>query len=114
MEIYPIDIAIHLVNIAILYIILRVLVWNPVSSFMKQRSDRVKGEQQKAEGLMAEAEKKNKEYDELLKNARTEGESSPSRSLKGSAGRHRRRRSTLSTLPAPTFWSWAARWPKGS
>ena len=74
MEIYPIDIAIHLVNIAILYIILRVLVWNPVSSFMKQRSDRVKGQQQKAEGLMAEAEKKNKEYDELLKNARTEGE----------------------------------------
>ena len=42
MEIYPIDIAIHLVNIAILYIILRVLVWNPVSSFMKQRSDRVR------------------------------------------------------------------------
>ena len=34
MELYPIDIAIHVVNIIILYVILRALLWKPVKAFM--------------------------------------------------------------------------------
>ena len=34
MELYPIDIAIHLVNILVLYILLRVLIWKQVRKFM--------------------------------------------------------------------------------
>ena len=40
MELYPIDMAIHLVNILVLYILLRVLIWKPVHKFMLgRRSD---------------------------------------------------------------------------
>ena len=41
MELYPIDIAIHLVNILVLYILLRVLIWKPVHKFMLGREERV-------------------------------------------------------------------------
>ena len=41
MELYPIDIAIHLVNILVLYVLLRVLIWKPVRQFMAGREERV-------------------------------------------------------------------------
>lgn len=37
MELYPIDIAIHLLNIIVLYVLLRLLVWKPVRKFMAGR-----------------------------------------------------------------------------
>ena len=43
MELYPIDIAIHLVNIGVLYVLLRVLVWKPVVAFMAAREARIAG-----------------------------------------------------------------------
>ena len=66
MELYPIDLAIHLVNIVVLYILLRVLVWKPVRKFMAARQDRVQAEMDRASQLQAEAEKSKADYDARL------------------------------------------------
>ena len=66
MELYPIDIAIHLVNIVILYILLRVLIWKPVRKFMSARQERVQQEMDLAKQLQAEAEKIKADYDSRL------------------------------------------------
>ena len=48
MELYPIDIAIHVVNIIILYVILRALLWKPVKAFMADREARIKDQMDQA------------------------------------------------------------------
>jgi len=62
MEIYPLDIAIHLVNIVIFYLIVRLLVYKPVRKFMDARTARVQGEKDEAKRLMDEAQKAQAEY----------------------------------------------------
>ncbi len=66
MELYPIDLAIHLVNIVVLYILLRVLVWKPARKFMAARQERVQKEMDQARQLQAEAEKAKADYDARL------------------------------------------------
>jgi len=63
MQLYPIDLAIHLVNIGILYVLLRVLVWKPVTKFMAARQDRIQAEMDQARQLQAEAEQVKANYD---------------------------------------------------
>ncbi len=74
MELYPIDLAIHLVNIVVLYILLRVLVWKPVRKFMAARQDRVQAEMDQAAQLRAEAEQSKADYDAKLADARAQVE----------------------------------------
>ena len=66
MELYPIDIAIHLVNILVLYVLLRVLIWKPVRQFMAGREKRVAAQMEQARTLQAEAEKIKADYDARL------------------------------------------------
>ena len=66
MELYPIDIAIHLVNILVLYLLLRVLIWKPVRQFMAGREERVAAQMEQARALQAEAEKIKADYDSRL------------------------------------------------
>ena len=66
MELYPIDIAIHLVNIVVLYILLRALLWKPVRKFMAARADRVQQEMDQAKALQAKAEQAKADYDSRL------------------------------------------------
>ena len=66
MELYPIDIAIHLVNIVVLYILLRVLIWKPVRKFMAARADRVQQEMDQAKRLQNEAEQAKADYNNRL------------------------------------------------
>ena len=66
MDIHPIDIAIHLVNILIIYGLLRVLIWKPVTAFMAARTERVQKEMAEARRLQTEAEKVKADYDARL------------------------------------------------
>ena len=66
MDIHPIDIAIHLVNILVLYVLLRVLIWKPVRQFMAGREERVAAQMEQARALQAEAEKIKADYDARL------------------------------------------------
>ena len=69
MELYPIDIAIHVVNIIILYVILRALLWKPVKAFMADREARIKDQMDQAARLQQEAGQSKAEYDRRLSEA---------------------------------------------
>lgn len=38
MELYPLDIVIHIINIAVLYFLLRMLLYRPISNYLQARS----------------------------------------------------------------------------
>ena len=69
MELYPIDIAIHLVNIVVLYLLLRLLVWKPVRKFMAQRENRIQEQMDQAEQMQAQAKQQRDDYDSRLAQA---------------------------------------------
>ena len=66
MELYPIDIAIHLVNILVLYILLRVLIWKPVRKFMLDRENRIQSQLDDAAQLKKDAEQTKQDYDHRM------------------------------------------------
>ena len=66
MELYPIDIAIHLVNILVLYILLRVLIWKPVRKFMLDRENRIQSQLDDATQLKKDAEQTKQDYDRRM------------------------------------------------
>ena len=66
MELYPIDIAIHLVNILVLYLLLRVLIWKPVRKFMVDRENRIQAQLDNAAQLKEAAEKTKQDYDQRM------------------------------------------------
>lgn len=55
MEFHPIDIALHLVNIAVLYALLRMWVFKPVQKFLAARQERVTAQMADAEEKQAAA-----------------------------------------------------------
>ncbi len=56
MGIDPLDIVIHIINIVVLFILLRVLLYKPVKKFLDARKARVAGELADAERAKSEAE----------------------------------------------------------
>ncbi len=66
MELYPIDIAIHLLNIIVLYVLLRLLVWKPVRKFMANREERIQSQLDQAKKAQAEAQASEAEYKQKL------------------------------------------------
>lgn len=69
MEIYPLDIVIHIINIVIFYLILRLLLFKPVRKFMSQREQRIQSQLDEAERMKKEAEAIQAEYDGKLAEA---------------------------------------------
>lgn len=66
MELHPVDILINIVNIAVLFILLRFILWKPVNKYLSTRAERVKGELEDAESKRFEAEALKKEYSDDL------------------------------------------------
>ena len=60
------QILLHLANFAILFFGLYILLYKPVVDFMKKREEQYKELDEKAEGKLAEAENKEKEYSDRL------------------------------------------------
>lgn len=69
MELYPIDLAIHIVNIIVLYVLLRLLLFKPVCKFMKEREQRIQAQLDDAAAKQAAVEQEQKEYAEKLSSA---------------------------------------------
>ncbi len=74
MEINLLDIVINIINIVVLYILLRVLLYKPVSKFMRQRTERVENELRQAEALRAEAADEKADYAVRLAHADEEAQ----------------------------------------
>ena len=56
MELYPIDLAIHIVNLVVLFLILKTLLFQPVRKFMAAREAQIQSQLQAAEAAKAQAE----------------------------------------------------------
>lgn len=74
MQINPLDIAIHLINIVVLYALLRLLLYKPVSKFMAGRTARIEKQLADAAQAQADAAQKKDSYDALLHNADSEAQ----------------------------------------
>jgi len=68
MELHPVDIIISLINIVVLFILLRLILWKHVIRFLAEREGRVKGEMDDAEKRRLEAEALHSEYDKKIEN----------------------------------------------
>ena len=66
MELHPVDIVISIINIAVLFILLRLILWKYVISFLSKRSERIKSEMDSASKSRLEAEALNTEYRKKL------------------------------------------------
>ena len=62
MDFHPIDIVISIINITVLFILLRLILWKHIDRFLQARSERVKSELADVEKLRADAEALKKEY----------------------------------------------------
>ena len=66
MDFHPEDVIISLINIIVLFILLRVILWKHVIRFLGERATRVRNEMDDAEKSRAEAESLRSQYDEKL------------------------------------------------
>ena len=74
MEINPLEIAIHMVNIVVLYLLLRTLVYRPVRKFMQERAQRVQKQLDEAEQTHQQAEALKTEYQQKLAQAEAQAQ----------------------------------------
>lgn len=66
------DLIINIINIIVLFIIVRTLAYKPVKKFLDARKERIDSEKREADKALCEAEKKSSEYDVLIKNSKAE------------------------------------------
>jgi len=66
LDFHPEDVIISLINIIVLFILLRVILWKHVIRFLGERATRVRNEMDDAEKSRAEAESLRSQYDEKL------------------------------------------------
>jgi len=73
MEFHPIDIVISLINIAVLFILLRLILWKHINKYLATRSGRVKAEIENVEKSRLEVEALKSEYEEKLEGIEARG-----------------------------------------
>ena len=66
MDFHPVDILISIINIIVLFILLRLILWKPVNRFLTERADRVQKELNDAENTRLDAEALKQEYSDNL------------------------------------------------
>ena len=69
MSIHPIDIAINIINIVVLYVLLRVILYNPVQKYLQQRSDGIAKKLKDADDAKAEAEALRAQFEKSMSEA---------------------------------------------
>lgn len=69
MGINPLDIIIHIINIAVLFVILRALLYKPVYKFMQARTERIQAALTEAEESKQAAESLKQQYNTALQAA---------------------------------------------
>jgi F-type H+-transporting ATPase subunit b len=72
-ELYPSELALHIVNIAVTFVLLRLIIWKPMLRFMSAREERMRGELEAAKKLQSEAEAAKGDYERRLEEAQARG-----------------------------------------
>ena len=73
MDLHPEDVIISLINIVVLFLLLRLILWKHVIRFLSERAKRVKGEMDDAEQSRLDAEALRSQYEEKLENIEEQG-----------------------------------------
>ena len=73
MDLHPVDILIALINIVVLFILLRLILWKPVNRYLTARVEHISAESDKVEKLRAEANELRSEYEQKLESAEAQG-----------------------------------------
>ncbi|MCL2125147.1 MAG: F0F1 ATP synthase subunit B [Oscillospiraceae bacterium] len=71
MDLHPVDILIALINIIVLFILLRLILWKPVNRYLSARSERVSSELANVDKIRDEATSLRSEYENKLEDAET-------------------------------------------
>ena len=66
MELQPLDILLHIINIVILYVLLRVILFNPVSRFLRKRTENIQKQFADAEQEKTDALKLKESYEQRM------------------------------------------------
>ena len=72
MELYPTDIIIHIINIVVLFLLLRAILYKPIKKFMSARTAKIEGQLADAEKASEDAAKEKEQLDKRLANAENE------------------------------------------
>lgn len=62
----PTDLIMNLLNIILLYVIVRTLVYKPVKKFMSERTERVNAKENEAAATVVEVQKLKEQYEQLI------------------------------------------------
>lgn len=76
------DLLLNIINIIILFVIVKTIVYKPVKKFLDERTARVKGAMDEAEKLSGEANEVLKQKDKILSSAKLEGDKLKKEALK--------------------------------
>ncbi|MGN1080800.1 MAG: F0F1 ATP synthase subunit B [Acutalibacteraceae bacterium] len=68
----PVDLIIHIINIIVLFVLLRVILYNPVKKYMEARTARIEADKKAAETEKAESERLKADYEARLSAAADE------------------------------------------
>ena len=74
MNIEPIEIVIHIINIIVLFVILRLLLYKPVHKYMAARALRISSQLEEAANRQAEALNTKEQYESLMAGSEKEAE----------------------------------------
>ena len=73
MEFHPIDIVISLINIAVLSVLLRLILWKHINRFLAERAGRVRSELEDVEKRRRDADALRREYEEKIEGIEARG-----------------------------------------
>lgn len=73
MELYPTDLLIHIINIIVLFFLLRMILIKPINRFLSERSDRIQKQLDEAKAGLDEAAALKLEYKKQLETAAEQG-----------------------------------------
>jgi F-type H+-transporting ATPase subunit b len=69
MELHPLDILYHVINIVVLYVLLRLILYKPIRKFMNERADRIQKQIENAAALEKAAADEKAEFDQWIAGA---------------------------------------------
>ena len=72
MEFYPIDFVLHIVNIVVLFLLVRSLAYKPIRKFMREREEKIAAQLAEAEAAQAGVDALKAEYQSGLAQAEQE------------------------------------------
>jgi F-type H+-transporting ATPase subunit b len=70
MEIHLLDIIIHIINIGVLYFLLRLILYKPIKKFLRARTERVQGQLEEAEKMQQEAAQNKVLYEKKIQESK--------------------------------------------